>query len=309
MRLILRLALFTVLTQIVGVSLAQDVDRPKANFPETEIFLFALDLNAQDNIISGGKNVTNRDGYDNQPFFTKDSASFIYSRGDEYQTDVYEYFLESGELRRLTHSATTEFSPTPTPDNLGISFVSDRNASIWLGKRDDIENPEWVQANNNNREPIGYYAWNHTTGDILYWSQYGFSVSLTHESSQNFHFISGHAVPSTPHIIPGTNNFSFVHRQTNGQVWIKEFNPENKSIRPITPVVGSNANYGWTPDGSILMIENDKLYQWSAESTAGWRQIADLSEFGIHSANRVAISPDARKLAVVGLPTVTQPVN
>ena len=281
--------------------LADEPDKAKVNYPETEIFLFDLNLERTEDVLANGKNVTQRLGYDNQPYFTKDSTSFVYSRGDDYQTDVYEYFLSNGETKRLTHSDATEFSPTPFPDNKSISFVSNRNASIWYETRDNISAPKWAQSANDNREPIGYYAWNHDTGDILFWSQYGFSVTLVHESSQNYHFVSGHAVPSTPHIIPGTNKFSFVHRQTNGQVWIKEFDPTNKATRPLVTTVGSNANYGWAADGSVLMIENDMLYRWQEGRDATWKQIDDLSKHGVKSANRLAISPDSAKIAIVGL--------
>jgi len=296
------IALITAIFYSISIS-AQDADKPKANFPETEIFLFDLNLDQQgtEDPLTNGKNVTSRDGYDNQPYFTKNSESFIYSRGDDYQTDVYEYFIKNGKTERLTNSDATEFSPTPFPDNKSISFVSNRNASIWFGTRDDINNPQWAQASNDNREPIGYYAWNHETGDILFWSQYGFSVTLVHESSQNYHFVSGHAVPSTPHIIPGTDKFSFVHRQTNGQVWIKEFDPISKSVKPLITTPGANANYGWAPDGSLLIIEADKLFRWQSENDTGWKQISDLSKHGIKGANRLAISPDSTRIAIVGL--------
>ncbi len=280
---------------------ADEGDTPKVNYPEAEIFLFDLDLALPQNALTNGKNVTQRAGYDNQPYFTKDSASFVYSRGDDYQTDVYEYFLFPGETKQLTNSAATEFSPTPFPDNESISFVSNRNASIWYGKREEIDEPQWAQRSNDNREPIGYYAWNHDTGDILFWSQYGFSVTLVHESSDDYHFVSGHAVPSTPHVIPGTNKFSFVHRQTNGQVWIKEFDPATKAIRPLISTVGSNANYGWAPDGSLLMIERDVLYRWRQGTGNEWQPIAELSQHGVKGSNRLAISPDGTKIAIVGL--------
>lgn len=286
-----------------GLSISNAVaDKPKANFPETEIFLFDLDLGAAESKLSNGANVTQRAGYDNQPYFTPNSESFVYSRGDDYQTDVYEYFIASGKIKQLTDSPATEFSPTPTADNSSLTFVSDRNASIWLAQRDDASNPKWLIEHTNNREPIGYYAWNQRTGDILYWSQYGFSVSLTNSETATYHFVTGHAVPSTPQIIPNTDNFSFTHRQSNGQVWIKAVDPKTKSVTPLISIVGSNSNYAWAPDGTVLTIERDILYQATIGDEQGWRQIADLSKFGVQGAYRLAISPNGAKLAVVGLP-------
>ena len=65
----------------------------------------------------------------------------------------------------------------------------------------------------------------------------------------------GFAIPVSPQIIPGTDNFSFVHRQGNGEVWIKELNPTTFSIRPLVMIEGENHHYAWTPNGSILMAQ------------------------------------------------------
>jgi len=281
----------------------QKEERPKANFPETDIFLFDINVSKQEVTISNGRNVTKRAGYDNQPYFTKDSQSFLFSRGDDYQTDVYEYFIASNDLKQVTNSPNnTEFSPTPFPGNQSISFVTDRSNSIWHGIREDIDNPEWTFERAQIFEPVGYYSWNHKTGYLVYWSQYAFSLNLVHQEKEITRYITGDAVPSTPHIIPGTDKFSFVHRQGNGQVWIKELDPETLSIRPLTPIVGANANYCWTPHGAILMIEGTILYRWHSDNEEGWKVVGDLEKHGVKSANRIAISPNGKMIAVVGLP-------
>ena len=102
-------------------------------------------------------------------------------------------------------------------------------------------------------------------------------------------------------MIPGTKFFSFLHRQGNGQVWIKELNPETLAVRPVTPVIGNNTHYGWAPDGSIVMMEGTVLHRWAPDAE-GWQKVADLGAQGLASATRVAVSPDGKKLAVVGVP-------
>lgn len=276
-------------------------DTPPPAFPETEIFLFEYDAASSDDALSGGKNVTNRPGYDNQPFFTKDSGTFLYSRDDGAQTDIWEYDIATGTHSQVTATEKSEFSPAPSPDNQTISMVFERNNSIWHLDRNTAKAPAWLLETAGIDEPVGYFARNHKTGDILFWSRYGYSVVLTHATRPAYHFITGNAVPATPHVIPGSDHFSFVHRQTNEQVWIKEFDPATKAIRPLTPIVGSNANYTWTADGSILQIEGAILYRWR-EGGDGWGVISDLSDHGIASANRIAVSPDGKRIAVVGLP-------
>lgn len=277
--------------------------REKVSFPETEIFVFDIDLTKKDDVLSNGQNVTNRVGYDNQPYFTKDSGSFVYARSDEYQTDVYEYVLETGEHKRLTNSPESEFSPTPSPDNTQMSFVFERNSSVWHANRGMEDAPTWSLETSEIVEPIGYFARNYKTGDLLYWSREGLNIALTNTNEKVYQFVIDDAVPSTPHLIPGKDTFSFVHSQSTDEVWIKEFDPKTKAIRPLTAIIGANANYGWTPDGSILMIEKDKLYRNDLELDQSWIEIADLTKHGISGANRVAISPNSKKLAVVGLPS------
>ncbi len=274
-------------------------ERPKLELPKTDIYLFDLDLRNTDSVISNGTNITQQQDYDNQPFFTSDSASFIFSSSDGYQIDVYEYFLETKQTRRLTNTSATEFSPTPSPDNQTIAFVSDRNGGIWAGKRGSINNPNWVLESSNNREPVGYFAWNHATHDLVYWSRYGFSLALVNQLTGSYHFVAGNTPPSTPHIIPDTNNFSFVHRQMNGQVWIKELNPTTKAIRPLIALNGDNTNYTWSPDNSILMIQDGQLYRWKMGTEDNWKAVADLTKLGLKNANRLAVSPDGSKLAIV----------
>ena len=276
-------------------------DAPPA-FPETEIFLFDYDAAASENALSNGRNVTQRAGYDNQPYFMPDGASFLYSRDDGAQTDVWEYELASGLHRQVTRTPENEFSPTPSPDGRTISMVYERNRSIWEIDRDAPDAPRWVLETAGVDEPVGYFARNHATGDVLFWSRFGYNVALSHDGRQAYDFVSGHALPSTPHLMPGTGEFSFVHRQTNEQVWIKAVDPATKAVRPLTPVVGVNANYTWAPDGTILQIEDGSLYRWR-EGGDGWTAIADLSEHGVMSANRIAVSPDGRQIAIVGLPS------
>ena len=111
-----------VLMLLLPISLlAQDEEkkRQKVNYPESDIFLFEVSIGNEFQITSGS-NVTHRPGYENQPFFTADSSRFVFSRSDDYQTDVYEYVLASKETRQITQSVNMEFSPQPSPDGQTI---------------------------------------------------------------------------------------------------------------------------------------------------------------------------------------------
>ncbi len=288
---------------LMTANLAYGQESKSLELPECDIFLFKLSEVDGKLLLSEGKNVTHRPGYDNQPWFTPDSQSFLYSaNGQPDRTDIFEYFIESGEIKQVTDTPTQEYSPQVSPDNKTVSFVTDgesANQSVWTFDR-ETGKEHWLLGHQAEREPVGYYSWNHKTGDILFWSRYGFNTRLVHESNDGSHYVSGDAVPSSPYIIPGTNKFSFMHRQGNGETWIKELDPETRAIRPLTPTIGSNPNYGWLPAGHLLMIDGSKLYRQRLERGSTWELQVDLSDLGIESGTRLCVSPNGKWIAIVG---------
>lgn len=298
-----------VLLLLVSTSLPTNAqDKPKLELPECDIFLF--DLTSEDGklAVTNPRNITQRPGYDNQPWFTPQSKSILFTADRvANRTDVYEYVIASGETKTVTDSPDQEYSPQISSDNETLSFVTDgatANQSVWFQKRGE-KKPQWLLSSMGEREPVGYYSWNHKTDNVLFWSRYGFCMRLVHRGTGKAHYICGNAVPSSPYIIPGTNNFSFVHRQGNGTVWIKELNPENRAIRPLVQLPGANANYGWTPDGKLLNIDGSDL-KTASPKEGEWEVVADLTKFKIEKATRVAVSPNGKLLAIVGTNCVSQ---
>ena len=60
----------------------------------------------------------------------------------------------------------------------------------------------------------------------------------------------------------------------------------------------------WTADGRILMGEGSKLYGYRhgpRSKVDPWVELADFEPFGVRGITRLALSPDQRRLAVVGV--------
>src|SRR5216110_2324765 len=76
--------------------------------PDTEIFLAPLSTRDGALIVWPPINITNSPGYDNQPSFTPDGRSILFTsiRGSSAdgpaQTDIYRYDVSTGTIARVT---------------------------------------------------------------------------------------------------------------------------------------------------------------------------------------------------------------
>jgi WD40 repeat protein len=285
--------------------MAADEDEVPAAIPDWEIHLFDLVENEKGYRIENGSTISSNKGYDNQPYFTPGSESILFSsERDGTQTDIYEYFISSKKTEQITDTKSSEYTPKMSPDNLIITFVRDGEGAnpdqtVWKLNRKTGET-SWAI---NSKEPVGYYHLNHETGDVLFWSRYGFSVQYLNIKKNLDRYVSGNAVPGTPKQVPGTDLFSFVHRQMNGEVWIKSFNPETHAITPLAPVEGTNSDYAWAPNGDLFRAEDNVLYVWKkSEASKQWTKVQDMSAMFNGTVFRLAISPDGNMMALVENP-------
>ncbi len=277
---------------------AATVEQP--SFPESEIHLF--ELSQQDGVYSlkNGKNISNNTGYDNQPYFTDNDQTILFSSSrDGKQTDIYEYNLAQGKTKQITQTPHSEFSPMSYDNNRSITYVNEGgmpDQSVWKLERSTQKN-SWLL---NTKEPIGYYVADATSGDVIIWSRYGWNVQYLNTKRNEIRYITADAQPITPQKIPHSRKFSFVHKQGNHEVWIKAFDPRSQAITPIAPIYGNNQNYAWTKEGNLLTFEKNKLLVWDTKSAdKRWREVQDLSNKFTGNLSRLAVSRNGKKIAIV----------
>ncbi|MCG8556033.1 MAG: hypothetical protein MJD61_12215, partial [Proteobacteria bacterium] len=126
--------------------------------PSTDIVLVAMHNDQialpHDQLI----NLTDRDGYDNQPFFTPDGKALLYTSARDGQTEIYRITLATRTPERVTETPESEYSPTMLPNGDGFSTIrveADGTQRLW---RFDLngENPALVL---DAVKPVGYHAW------------------------------------------------------------------------------------------------------------------------------------------------------
>lgn len=268
-----------------------------AQAPDSEIYLFSIQKEGGKYLFSNGKNITNRKGYDNQPFFSKDSKTIYFTTnrtGNNF--DIYKYSLTDNKTSPVVTSEANEYSAKDFDENT-LHFVREGKNQLMTVFEFDKKTKKEKKAFKVN-EPIAYYAFNKNK-DALVWVRYAFFMNFINTEKSINRFVANYAQPSVPHLIPNTNKFSFVQRHPDDSLWIKEFNPENQAIRPIITSKDGKRDYCWMQDGSLLMASGTELYRFDEKKDKTWVLIANLQSFGIKSITRMVVSPDGNYLAVV----------
>ncbi|MDN5200511.1 hypothetical protein QQ008_04040 [Fulvivirgaceae bacterium BMA10] len=266
--------------------------------PGTDIYMF--DLKNENNTfeIKNKIRVTDKIGYDNQPFFHASNPLLYYSSANkEGFTDIMVYDYQSGETTHFTNTPDEkEYSPTLTPDGQFISTIIERrNGAQDFGKYPLGGGKPIVLFN---KDKVGYHAWagEHTAymfilGEPNTLHVMNFSSGTDDAVAKNI----GRAI----HKVPGRKAISFIHKVDENEWWIKSINTQSKIIASLTPTLPGREDITWTPDGSILISDGSKLFRFTPGKSTDWAQVADLSAHGLNNVSRLAVNSKGDKLAVV----------
>ena len=284
--------------------------------PDTEIYLAPMKTVNGTLVIGPAVNITNNPGYDNQPFFTPDGNSVLFTsmRRPATQTDIYRYEIASlsgapaERLSQVTNTPESEYSPTVTPDGhisvVRVELDGPGTQRLWQFTADGRD-PRVVLEN---VKPVGYHAWadDHTLALFVLGQPATLQLADTRTGAAR---IVASDIGRSIQRIPGKqplSSISFVQRERNGDtttLTIKEMNPATGEITLLTPAVdgATEADTAWTPDGTLLMAKGTALFAWK-RGQSGWKEVASLQRLGLSGVTRLAVSPRGDFLALVGAP-------
>lgn len=260
--------------------------------PDTEIYLFALD-NIPDvgYQLSSPVNISQNEGYDNQPSFWPDGNSILYARTVDGQTEIARYYVGSGKTNIITKTLQgSEYSPTPTPDGK-ISSIRLDTTGLQLLYSYDLSGNSTVLVED---LVIGYHAWIEDRELATFVLGEPSTLQLINLKNSKRKTIAEN-IGRSLHKIPDSKFFTYVDK--SGDWTIKAFNPKKGNTVELARALDGSEDYCWTPDQDILMGQGSVLWSWNREE--GWKEVYDLANYGLKGITRLAISPQGDKLALV----------
>ena len=270
-----------------------------AQAPNTNIYLFDFELSGSDLELNNPKLLTyfNNEGYNNQPSFFQEDLLYISSNyKGENNTEIYELDLRKEELKRVTKTTQSEYSPTLMPDGKHISLIRQKNTQpqdqhLWKYPLDMSGEGEAIIEDLTN---VGYHCWIGPYKVIM------FLVDDPHK------MVEYNVVDGKQEIIAEDIGRSF-HRDGNviyyvekvsRKFWyLKAYNFVFNTVEVIAQTPRETEDFAVTDDGTFLMASGGFIYGLAPDSDKVWKKVADLRPHGLNKVSRLAIA--GNKIAMV----------
>jgi hypothetical protein len=265
--------------------------------PNTDVYVFDLNLENNKVELSNPKNISNNDGYDNQPsFLNNTSILFASTRSD--QTDIRLFNIEAGSVSSWISDTPTgsEYSPLKIPNKNAISAIRLDLDGLQRLYNYDIKtgNSKPILKN----QKVGYQIWYNEdilVTTVLVENRMDLVVNnLKDKTNYTFQKNVGRSLSK----IPNTNLVSFISKEGNS--WqIKSIHPVTGAIKPIANTYGKSEDICWLKDGSILTGDGKSILRINPKTDIQWETIQHFKEEEINNITRIAVSQNSKRLAFV----------
>jgi Tol biopolymer transport system component len=276
-----------------------------AQLPETDIFIADIKYIGGNISFSKPINITNRKGYDNQPYFMPDGKSLLFvAIPDSTQSDIFKYDFVTKKISAITRSEESEYSPSLSPDGKNISVVrvdkdkGQRFYNLALNKTS-------AAALIKNSDAIGYYCWLNDTFLAMFVLGDAYSLQLLNTKTAEKKIIASD-VGRCMKLSPDKKNLFFVIKQNENEWAIFSMDISTNKITKVIPTLPRSEDYTLLPDGTFLMGKDGRLFSFNPAtsnvklqtSNELWKQVADFSS-SLNDFYRITINAKGDKIALV----------
>lgn len=263
--------------------------------PNTEVHL--VDIIKVDGKItlSNLRNISNNQGYDNQPSFYDDNT-ILFSSTRNGQTDIAKYNIEADSTSWVTNTTEgSEYSPLRIPNSDNISAVRLDTTGLQRLYLYDLKNGKSAPLIEDLK--IGYHVWDtdqQLVTTVLVKDGMNLMLNYLPESKNN---TIDESIGRSLHKIPNSNLISFIHLK-NGIGIVSSYDPASGEIKKLVNMPSYAQDMCWTNDSAIL-IPNDNtiMYNYLDDEKSG--VLHEFKEKEITNITRMAVSPNGKHLVLV----------
>jgi Tol biopolymer transport system component len=267
----------------------------------TEVFLFDIDTSNGKAVLKNMRNVSNNEGYDNQPSFLHEDL-LLFSGNNEGQTDIALYDIASGKrswLNRKTPGG--EYSPQKLP-------LSDEVAAVRL----DTNGLQRLYYYHPETKKIGlvlddlqvayyhFYTENDLVSAVLGINELDLVISDIHEKSNDTIVKNvGRSIQGVPY--QKYVSYTVINEEKNHDLYIIDMDGDRDSYFVCQLPIGIQ-DHSWLDEYRIIIGSNSKLYIYDTLEDPNWKEWFSLKDYGINNITRISVSPNGKKIALVGEP-------
>ncbi len=290
---------------IVAMIIALQAIPSVAQLPNTQVYAFDLGRDGADFTFLRCKMLTafNPYGYNNQPQWITNNELYLAVQfpNDTNQTDIWSLSLLNNVISRVTATPESEYSPTLMPDRRSISCVrvdagGGTTQRLWTYPIDrSSEGRDLLSLH----PSVGYHCW---------LSDKKLALFMVDGSSNHLQLVNADD-QSAIQLVTGIGRslarmkdgkLAFVHKETAKKWVIKTMDPLSYASTVIAETVPASEDFALLADGTFLMGVGAKMYAlYPADPKKEWREVADLTKFGVTNIKRIAVSREGDKIAIV----------
>lgn len=261
----------------------------------TEIFLFDLSIENGKYNFTNGKNISNNEGYDNQPSFINDNK-IIFASSRKGQTDIAQYYANYDSKSWLNFTEGGEYTPLKIPNKKAVSAVrldKDGKQRLYEYSLRNGENTELVKD-----LVVAYYTWFNNNIIVAAVIEDKALNLFVIDVKNGTHKKYANNVGRSFHKIPNSNLVSFISKENKEQWQIKSIDPLTGTIKNITNTLPNVEDMCWLINGDIIMGKESQLYKLRVGVDSNWKEIANLSSYGISKITRITSNEISNKFLI-----------
>lgn len=264
--------------------------------PNTEVYLLDVIENNGKIEFSNLRNISNNEGYDNQPSFYDDNL-VLFSSTRNRQTDIAKYDITTEQITWLTNTpGGSEYSPLRIPGSDEVSAIRLDDNGLQRLYRYNTSSGKSEELLKDLK--IGYHVWysDHIlVSTVLIEDRMDLVVS---NMKDNTNYTIQKNVGRSLHNIPKCEEIYFIAHEMSLTI-IKSLHPITRVTKPIHNLPGEVSDFCLLPDGHILYAKGKNIFRYDPYSKKSPKILHLFQDNEINAISRMAVSPDGKHMAIV----------